>query len=388
MLDPYWVDWLALLVRWFHFMMGVAWIGASFYFIWLNNTVRPPKVPQEGVAGDLWAVHGGAFYQVTKYAGAPSKLPEVLHWFKWEAYLTWISGFLLLVLHFWLNAGTTMVDPNVAAISPWAAVGIGAGTLVGGWFVYDGLCRTPLKDHSAVLGGLLGGFVALVAFGLSNVLSARAAYLHVGAMIGTWMAANVLFVIIPGQRAMVDAMIAGTPPPIERGKAGALRSLHNNYLTLPVLFVMISGHFPSTWGHPYGWVVLLGIAAAGAAVRHAINVAERGAPAPWLWPAAVVGLLAVALAARPAPAVVGGEDVPITQVQVVVAQRCLPCHAEHPVLGGFAAPPKGLVLDRPEAIEAARDKIRVQVVQTKAMPLGNLTGMTDEERALIARWAH
>jgi uncharacterized membrane protein len=184
-------------------------------------------------------------------------------------------------------------------------------------------------------------------------------------------------------------MIAGREPPVERGKAGALRSLHNNYFTLPVLFVMISGHFPSTWGHPLGWLVLLGIAGAGALARHAINVAERGSPRPWLWPAAIVGLLAVALWARPAPAVVveGQPEVSITEVQVVVAQRCLPCHSAHPILGGFAAPPKGLVLDRPEAIEAARDKIRVQVVQTKAMPLGNLTGMTDQERELIARWA-
>lgn len=389
MLSPYVVDWLGLVLRWFHFMMGVAWIGASFYFVWLNNSVRPPREERPGVAGGLWAVHGGAFYEVTKYAGAPATLPETLHWFKWEAYLTWISGFLLLVLHWWLSASTTLVDPAVADLSPAEAVGVGAATIFGGWFVYDGLCRTPLKDRGGLLAAILGAFVVAVTWGLMQVLSARAAYLHVGAMLGTWMAANVLFVIIPGQRAMVDAMIAGTPPPVERGKAGALRSLHNNYLTLPVLFVMISGHFPQTWGHPFGWAVLAGLGLVGAAYRHWVNLDERGIHRPGILVAAGALLVAIAFGARPAPAEGpgDGERVRMAEVQQIVAARCLSCHASEPINAGFAAPPKGLVLEDPRQIRAAGPKIHQQVVVARAMPLGNLTGMTDAERELLARWA-
>lgn len=396
MIDGHLLEWLGLLGRWFHLTMGIAWIGASFYFVWLNNAVRPPTPAADdpnaappGVAGDLWAVHGGAFYRVQKYGGAPPKLPGHLHWFQWEAYLTWLSGFFLLVLHFWATAATSMVDPAVAALSPLQAVLVGATALVGGWLFYDLSCRSVLAKHPAALAALLAVFVATVDFGLFQLLSARAAYLHVGAMLGTWMAANVWFVIIPGQRAMVDAMVAGRAPPVERGQAGALRSLHNNYFTLPVLFVMVSGHFPSTYGSPHGWAILLAIAAGGLAIRHALNVAERGAPQPALWPVAAVALLGAAFASRPArpEALASGEARPtMTEVQVIVANRCLPCHAEAPLLMNLTAPPKGLVLATPAQIEAAKDKIRAQVVDAAIMPLGNLTGMTDEERATIGRW--
>jgi uncharacterized membrane protein len=340
------------------------------------------------VAGHLWAVHGGAFYRVQKYGGAPPKLPDELHWFQWEAYLTWLSGFLLLLLHFWWSAGTSMVDPAVRALLPWQAVGVGAATVFGGWLVYDGLCRSPLASRPNLLLGILALFVAGVDLALFQVLSARAAYLHVGAMLGTWMAANVWFVIIPGQRAMVDALTAGREPPVERGKAGSLRSLHNNYITLPVLFVMVSGHFPSTYGNPHGWLILLGIAGAGIAVRHALNVAERGTPMPWLWPMAAGVFAATALFAspRPAPAVEGVAAPSFTEVQLIVANRCLGCHAEQPILAGLSSPPKGMVLDSPERIRAAKDKIRANVVDSRIMPLGNLTGMTDEEREVIRRW--
>lgn len=385
MIDPYLGEWLGLVVRWFHLTLGIAWIGASFYFVWLNNAVRPLAKPEPGVAGDVWSVHGGAFYRVVKYAGAPPTLPEELHWFRWEAYLTWLSGFTLLVLHDWLSPTTSML-PASSPLSGAQAIGVSAGVLAGGFLLYDAACRL-LAEHPRALAAVIAGIVAAASYGLPLVFAPRAAYLHVGAMLGTWMAANVLFVIIPGQRAIVAAMTEGRPPPSERGKAGALRSLHNNYLTLPVLFVMVSGHFPSTWGHPVGWLVLLGIAGAGVAVRHALNVAERGSPAPWLYPVAAAALVAAAWIARPAAeAASGGPAVPITRVQVIVSERCLPCHSDHPILGGFASPPKGVVLDRPEAIERLRDAIRVQVVRTHAMPLGNLTGMTDDERAEIAAW--
>lgn len=389
MIDPYALDWLALALRWFHFMMGVAWIGASFYFVWLNNSIRPPSPAQEGVAGGLWAVHGGAFYEVRKLQGAPARLPEVLHWFKWEAYLTWLSGFALLVLSWWWQAGTRMVDPAVAALSPAQAVGVGAGTLVLGWLVYDGLCRSPLRRHGAALGLLLLLFSAGVAWGLSQVLSARAAWMHTGAMLGTWMAANVLFVIIPGQRAMVDALVAGAPPPVERGAAGALRSLHNNYLTLPVLFVMISSHFPSTWGHEHGWAVLVGLGLVGALYRHWVNVGERGRPQPLVLVASGLLLVALGFVTRPAPAPVaapGQAAVPLTRVQQLVAVHCLGCHSATPLQPGFPVAPKGVVFDRPEDIERQAAAIHQQVVQTRVMPLGNLTGMTDEEREIVAAW--
>ena len=392
MLPPWLIDWTGLLVRWFHFMMGVAWIGASFYFVWLNNTVRPPgpgEVARPGVAGGLWAVHGGAFYEVSKYAGAPPRLPEVLHWFKWEAYLTWLSGFLLLILHFWSDPLTTMVDPNGVALSGAQAIGVGVGTLVGGWVVYDGLCRSPLKDRGGLLAGLLLTFIGAVSYALHHLLSPRAATLHVGAMIGTWMAANVLMVIIPGQRAMVNAMIAGDPPPLERGKAGALRSLHNNYLTLPVLFAMISGHFPQTWGHPQGWAVVLVLGLVGAAYRHWVNLHERGQNLPAVAVAALVAFFGLGWLIRPTPpppAPAGAAAVSMVEVQQIVAQRCLPCHATVPSWTGLAAPPKGMILEEPRQIRAAGPKIHQQVVVTKVMPLGNVTGLTDAERETLGRW--
>ena len=388
MIDAWSEEWLALVIRWFHFMMGVAWIGASFYFVWLNNAVRPPKDEAPGVAGEVWSVHGGAFYQVRKYGGAPAKLPETLHWFMWEAYLTWLSGFALLVLLWWARAGTTMVDPAGPALAPWQAVGIGAASIVLGWLAYDGLCRSPLKDHPRALGATLLAFVALTAYALDEGLSPRAAYLHVGAMLGTWMAANVAMVIIPGQRAMVAAMVAGTPPPLERGKAGALRSLHNNYLTLPVLFVMISGHFPNTWGHPWGWVILLVLGLLGAGYRHHVNLEERGQHVRWILPAVALGLIGLAVVTRPAPqaTVSGASAVSITRVQQIVGARCLSCHAERPLQPGVAVPPKGLVLETPAQIEAAKALIVQQVVVTKYMPLGNITQITDAERAEIAAW--
>jgi len=390
-LVPYLADWLGLVLRWFHFMMGVAWIGASFYFVWLNNSIRPPEEgARAGVAGSLWAVHGGAFYEVAKHGGAPPRLPRKLHWFKWEAYLTWLSGFSLLVLLWWSRAGTTMVDPQVAALSPAQAVGVGAAFIFGGWLVYDGLCRSPLRHHGRALALLLLAFVTGSAWGLSQLLSARAAYLHVGAMLGTWMAANVLLVIIPGQRAMVQAMVEGHPPPVERGAAGALRSLHNNYFTLPVLFVMISSHFPQTWGHPMGWAVLVGLGLCGAAYRRWVNLEERGQPQHAILAAIVAGIVAIALLVRPAPPPApadGQAAVSTTQVQQVLSARCLACHSSHPTQAGFATAPKGLLLETPDEIEAATDKIMQRAVQARDMPLANLTGMTDEERALVGRWA-
>ncbi len=387
-LFPPWIlDWLHLLARWFHLVVGAAWIGASFYFNWLNNNIRPVTDPTGRLAGGLWAVHGGAFYEVKKYKGAPATLPQTLHWFKWEAYLTWISGITLLLLVYWLQAGVMMLPPG-STLSEGAAAGLGVGTLVVGWLVYDLLCKSPLRNQPKLLAGL--GFLLItgVAVGLSQVFSARAAYIHVGAMMGTMMALNVFFVIIPGQRAMVDAMSAGREPDVSKGAAGSLRSLHNNYFTLPVLFIMVSNHFPFTYGHPAGWAVLAGISIIGAAVRHWFNLRGRGHHNQWILPVAALAMVSLAFVSHgPAPAPEPGAAVPdFTEVQAIVARRCTTCHAAAPTWTGMTEPPKGLSLETPEAIQRNAARIKAQAVTAQIMPLANVTQMTEGERALLGRW--
>lgn len=385
---PHLSEWLALTLRWFHLVTGAAWIGASFYFIWLNNHVRPLEVadPDPAVKAEVHAIHGGAFYRVSKYGGAPGQLPKVLHWFKWEAYLTWTTGFFLLALTYWHDAKAMMVG-GTAGLGVGGSVGVGVGSLVLGWVVYDLACRW-LAGRPMVLA--IGGFLAFTAasYGLFQLLSPRGATMHLGAMIGTIMAANVLFVIIPGQRAMVDAMVAGLPPPLERGAAGSLRSLHNNYLTLPALFVMVSNHYPVVWGHPLGWLLVVGVCVLGGLIRHGFNLAGQGKPRPWT-PSLLgaVGLVLLALAtSRAEPKPSGAATVNFTEVQIIMANRCLSCHAQVPVQPGFIEAPKGLVLEDRASIEANRQKIGSQVASL-VMPLGNLTAMTDEERAKVVAWA-
>jgi uncharacterized membrane protein len=400
-LMPYGLDWLNLLLRWLHVITGIAWIGASFYFIWLDNSLRPPApdsdLASKGVAGELWAVHGGGFYNPQKYLVAPANLPAELHWFKWEAYSTWLSGFALLTVVYYFNAQAMMVDAGANALAPWQAVLVGLGSLAAGWLVYDALCRSPLGRHELALGATVFALLVAAAWGLQQVLSGRAAYIHVGALIGTIMVANVAMVIIPGQRKMVQAMRAGERPDPVHGLRGKQRSVHNNYFTLPVLFIMISNHFAMTYRHPQAWAVLAVIMAAGVLIRHFFNLRHKGRTA-WGYPFAGVALLlalAVALApARPqaqrpgsaAPAGATAGDGEFAQVQAIVAQRCVSCHATHPTQPGFASAPAGIVLDQPGLIRQHAQRIYQQTVQTKAMPLANLTGMTDEERKRIADW--
>ena len=279
-MESYWVEFVALLVRWLHMIAGIAWIGSSFYFIWLDHSLEPPEpgsdAARKGVGGELWTVHGGGFYNPQKYSVAPASLPQHLHWFKWEAYTTWLSGTALLVLVYWLRAGTMMVDANVMALTPGQAIAIGAASMAGSWFVYDLLCRSPLGRHDGMLGGIIFGLFTLLGWTLAQTLGGRAAFIHVGAAIGTIMAANVFFVIIPGQRRMVAAMRAGKTPDPRDGLRGKQRSVHNNYLTLPVLFTMISNHYAATYHHPHNWTVLALIAAAGIAIRHFFNRKHKG----------------------------------------------------------------------------------------------------------------
>lgn len=379
-MSVYLADWAHLILRWLHLIAGAAWIGASFYFNWLNNQVRPPEDGRKGIEGEVWSVHGGAFYQAVKHGYTLDKLPKTLHWFYWEAYTTWLSGIGLLTVVYWLDAKAWMAGP----LGPEAAVAVGIGAIVSGWIVYDLLCKSPLAQHPRAFGLTLYGLLVGAAYGLSQALPARAAYIHTGAIIGTIMAANVFFVIIPSQRVMVAAAERGEPPDPKPGKAGALRSLHNNYLTLPVLFVMVSNHFPFTYGSEHGWLVLAAVGAVGVAIRHVFNLKGKGRPfTPWI-PAIVVAALVIVAAMAPREQT--GPAVSWAEVAPIVATRCAPCHSATPTFAGFQAPPKGLVLDGEPAARAAAPLILRQV-STNVMPLGNLTQITPEERAKLVAWA-
>jgi uncharacterized membrane protein len=385
-------EWMNLIVRWAHVTFGVAWIGASFYFIFLENALyRGPGI-REGLAGNLWAIHGGGFYYVEKYKVAPEKLPAHLHWFKWEAYITWISGISLLFVVYYFNASSLLVDKNVADISNGTAIAIGIATLVLSWFVYDILCRSPLVESKPIFFMLMLGYITLIAFFLSQWLSPRAAYIHVGAVIGTMMAGNVWRVIIPSQKAMVKAAEEGKPVNPELGRHAGLRSLHNNYFTLPVLFIMISNHFPSTYGNTLNWAVLGALTLISAGVKHYFNLKDKGEKSPLLIPAATIGVMIVFFFTAPRAQSGSGdvgddqEKVAFYQVYQTVVRRCTPCHSANPMDDVNVLAPNGIMFDTPDQIIAQKDRIMVRAVVTKTMPQNNKTEMTEGERDLIRRW--
>jgi len=388
-MEAYVLDWVNLLVRWFHLIAGIAWIGASFYFVMLDNSLTRPARREDagrGVSGELWAVHGGGFYVSQKFPTGPKGEPlaQDLHWSKWEAYTTWLSGMALLALIYWLGAGTYLIDPAVRALTPAGAIAASAAIIAGGYLVYEALCRA-LEGHEQWLAAALFVFVTGCAWGLFHLFSARAAFLHVGAMLGTIMAANVFFHIIPGQKRVVADIRAGREPDARPGIVGKQRSVHNTYFTLPVLFVMISNHYPMTYSHPRGWLVLCVIMLAGVLIRQFFVLRHRGR-AQWALPALGVALLAgVAVALAPAPADPRGASVAFARVQAVVGARCVPCHSAQPTQAGFAQPPKGVLLDTPQGIAANAAKM-AETVGNRYMPIGNLTQMTDAERALVAAW--
>ena len=389
-LDPYLTDWLNLLIRWLHVIAAIAWIGASFYFVLLDQSLEAPtKVEdlRDGVGGELWEVHGGGFYHVKKYKVAPPVLPDHLAWFKWEAYTTWLSGFALMVVLYYLNARAYLIDPEVADLTPWQAVAISVGLLIGAWIVYDVLCRVLVR-HGVVLWLLIIAFTALAAWGCAQLFQPRAAFLQVGAMIGTIMAGNVFFNIIPAHWELINAKKAGRDPDPFPGVVAKQRSVHNNYFTLPVLFTMIAGHFAFTYGVERAWIVLLVIMFVGILSRVFFNLRHQGRTY-WAIPAVgVVVLVALAVAIRPGDSPSGGTsgaDVAFVQIAPIVDQRCAACHSQTPTQEGFSTAPAGVVLDTPEQIAARAEDIK-RVVSSKAMPLGNVTGMTDEERAALLAW--
>jgi uncharacterized membrane protein len=395
----YLLDWCALLVRWLHLIAGVAWIGASFYFVWLDNHLQPlPEgEPSDApVAGELWAVHGGGFYRSRKYRVAPPRLPETLHWFYWEAYTTWLSGFGLLCLLYFLRAEAYLIDPAVAVLTKPAAIAIALGFLIGAWLIYDGLCRSPLSARPAMLGVSLAALVAAEAWALCHLFSGRGAFMVFGSSLGTIMVANVLFVIIPGQRELVRAKQQGREPDPAPGLKGKQRSVHNTYFTLPVLFVMISNHYALTYGARHNWLVLIAMSFAGACIRAWFVARHKprqqsgfvtAAPAAL----AVVALIAVVFALAPVPSIqtaaaLGAEPAPSgVFVHEIIARRCAPCHAAHPTQVGFNVAPGGIMFDTLDEVTAHSTQVQQQLA-SRAMPLGNLTGMTDDERAAVLEW--
>ncbi|MDB5208905.1 MAG: urate hydroxylase PuuD [Flavisolibacter sp.] len=381
------MEWMNIVVRLMHITFGIAWIGASFYFVFLENALNRTKDVRDELAGNLWAVHGGGFYYLEKYKVAPKTIPKELHWFKYEAYFTWLSGFSLLFVVYYFNAKAFLIDDNVMKLSPVAAISIGVGSFIAAWIIYHFLCKTALIKKGIWFTVI--GFLIAVAFAwfYCHVFSARAAYIHFGAMLGTLMVGNVFFIIIPSQKAMVKAAKEGKLLDPALGKFAGLRSLHNNYFTLPVLFVMISNHFPSTFGFSNPWLILTIITLGTAGVKHYLNLKEKGQLNVWVLPVSVIILLGAAFISAPKKnTTVCKENITMTEVYSIVQKRCITCHSAKPTDDVFIAPPNGVVYDTPQDMIKLKDKIIQRVVVTKTMPLNNKTGMTEEERNMIRCW--
>jgi uncharacterized membrane protein len=393
-MDILWA-WGEAFLRWLHLIAAVGWIGSSFYFVHLDLSLRQRSSLPPDAYGDTWQVHGGGFYHMIKYLVAPTRMPDDLTWFKWEAYATWLSGIGLLIAVYYLSAPLYLIDKDVLDLSPAGGAALSAGGLLLGWMVYDGLCRSPLGQNDALLAAI--GFALLVAlsYGFTFVFSSRGAFMELGALIGTIMAANVLMVIIPGQRKVVAALIAGQAPDAVYGKRGKQRSVHNNYLTLPVIFVMIGNHYPMAFATHWNWVIWSLILVAGASVRHFINMRHKRHVKLWwtLAAAAMCGVAIIVLSAQgPAKtaqaSVITSANTAFGDVEAIVGMRCSMCHAAEPLWPGMSWPPKGVTLDTPEKIRAHRKDIVLQAAWTSAMPPSNVTEITPEERSVLASWAN
>ena len=385
-------DWLNLLLRWSHLVAGIAWIGTSFYFIALDLSLRRAGDTPEGVTGTAWEVHGGGFYRVEKYAIAPPALPEHLTWFRWEAYLTWVTGFALLVVQFYFDAPTWLVDPAVMPLDTWQAIAISVGSLAAGWVVYTAFCRSKVGTNAVVLAGAVFVLFVAATWGYTQVFSARAALVHSGALIGTIMAFNVFMVIIPNQKKVVAALLAGETPDPGLGEVAKQRSLHNTYLTLPVLLLMVSGHYPMLTGHPHAWLLVALIIVVGGCARHFLVHHEVGTPfasIAWTLPVMAVALAVAVSMTAPGPRDSGGggaQAVSDIEVLGITDAHCASCHAQTPTHPAFKAAPKNVVLETTDDLRRYADLVDLHTVRTRTMPLGNLTGMTDSERARLGAW--
>lgn len=392
-MDPVLQEWLNLVIRWIHVIVGIAWIGTSFFFMWLDAHLNAPLKEEDGVTGEAWLLHSGGFYRMSKKQLAPDQVPPVLHWFKWEAYSTWISGFLLLGLVYYLGEGF-LVDPEVADINQPVAVAVGIGTLLVGWLVYDFLWKSGIGKYNPEAATVISCVLLVaVAFGLTQVFSGRGAFMHLGALLGTIMAANVWLGVIPAQRNMMAATERGEKPDPVLSAQAKHRSTHNNYMTLPVVFIMLSSHYPMTFGHPYNWLIVLALFLIGAVVRHWFNLKNAGRRNVWILPAAALGMIALAFVSSrpiaPSGSLAGtASDEPVTFAQAysVIADRCVSCHADKPKDVGFEVPPKNVVFETADQIKRQAQRIKAVTVLTRTMPLGNKTKMTREERILLGRW--
>src|SRR5262245_43047219 len=384
-------EWLSLILRWLHVIAGIAWIGTSFYFIHLDLSLKArPDLPT-GVKGEAWQVHGGGFYHMLKYMVAPSRTPDALTWFKWEAYATWLSGFALLVVVYYLGAELYLIDKSVLAISAPVAAAIAFFSLLVAWLGYEALCRSPIGNNETVLA--LVGYVFLVAltYAFTLVFSGRGAFTQIGALIGTIMVANVFVVIIPKQKKMIEAMLAGQVPDPALGAAGKQRSVHNNYLTLPVVFLMISNHYPLLYATRYNWIIVAIVLAIGPLIRHFFNARHAGNGSPWwTWGLAAAGMVAIAWLSAAGPRGRTSDARPPTPafaaIEDIILTRCSMCHAAEPVWAGIASAPQGVVLERADHIRRYARLIDINAVRSSAMPPGNVTEMTDDERGLLAAW--
>jgi uncharacterized membrane protein len=381
------MEWLNIVIRVMHFTFGIAWIGASFYFVFLENALNRTENIREDLAGNLWAVHGGGFYYLEKYKVAPKTIPKHLHWFKYEAYFTWLSGFSLMFVVYYFNASAMLIDKNVLDISSSAAVSIGIGSFIVAWIIYDLLCKSPLIKKPLLFATLGFAFLVGFAYFYTQVFNSRAAYIHFGAMIGSIMVANVFFVIIPSQKAMVKAAKENKPLDPQLGKNALARSLHNNYFTLPVLFVMISNHFPSTFGYKYPWLILAIISLGAAGIKHYLNLREKKQQSVWVMPVSVIVLLAACFISAPAANPNACKSsVSFAEVNVIIQSRCISCHSAKPTDDIYKVAPNGVMYDTPNEIVKKIDLIMQRTVLTKTMPQNNKTNMTEAERDLLRCW--
>jgi len=396
-MDPYINEWLNLIIRFAHLVTGIAWIGASFYFVWLDNHLQKP--PQQkadlGIKGDLWAIHGGGFYEVAKYDLAPPQMPQTLHWFKWEAYTTWLTGFLLLSLMYYVGAEVYLIDKRVADITQAQAIAIGLGSIAVGFGCYELMCRTKLKDHGLLLGLLLIVLACVLSYGLTQVFSARGAYIHVGAVIGTIMAGNVFFGIMPAQRALVAAVEKGEAPDPAFGANAKLRSTHNTYTTLPVLFIMISNHYPMTYNHEAGWIVLVALILITALVREYFVQRHFGKDMPIILITATFALVILASSIAPKRTAPVDEQtlepgqpvtVDLAKVKTIIESRCSTCHSRTPSDDVFKVAPGGVAFDDLQTMSRWASRIKARSIDSHDMPLMNKTEMTLQERQYLEQW--
>jgi len=390
-LEAYFVDWFSVIVRWLHFITGIAWIGASLHFAWLDNSLEEPDEDKkaQGIKGDLWAIHGGGIYNFNKYALAPPTWPSVLHWSKWEAYTTWITGSLLMVAVYYLQAQSYLVGSDKWIADPNVAIAASVGYLLSGMLVYEALVRSPLRHQAMLFAGLLAVFIGLQCWLATKLFSDRAAFLHVGALMGTIMAGNVFLGIIPAQKKFVAAVHAGQGPDPAPAAFAKQRSMHNNYFTLPVLFCMISNHYPFLYGHSYNWVILIAIIAITAYARHFFNQRNRGIVDYSILVKAFVAFIllsgALGIERYEQQRTSVAMDVAGGAAFALIDTHCAVCHSQTPTQPGFVVPPAGILMDDRDVILQSAAQM-LTAVQTDYMPLGNLTGMTDDERAELVSW--